>query len=107
MSFPRMVKIFIGLFILLLVQACHTTEPMIRYKNVLVTPPDALLRDCPVEAPPDRVVYKAAEPTEQERLLMDHSTAQLKNISLCNTDKSGLRDWKKNQEALFKEKEGK
>lgn len=90
-----------------LLAGCGTTQPIIQYKNVLLSPPDSLLQDCRTAEPPDSELYKSAIWTEKERLLFNHSGEQMKNVDLCNIDKRNLRKWKADQVRMIEEKEKK
>ncbi|MNU19566.1 hypothetical protein D3C71_77950 [compost metagenome] len=90
-----------------LLAGCGTTQPIIQYKNVLLSPPDSLLQDCRAEEPPERELYNAAAWTEKERLLFTHAGGQMKNLDLCNVDKRALRKWKADQVRMIEEKEKK
>lgn len=94
--------------ILLLLGCAH--EPTVVVRTTLVTPPDNLLLDCSVAAPPSREAYKAAgegvsheQAAEvREKMLMEHAGTQMKNLSVCNTNMQQLRDWKTKQQQLYK-----
>lgn len=98
--------LLLGLVLLLI--GCGHTSPVIR--TVAVLPPDNLLQDCSVAAPPNREAYKAAGESasreeaaaKREKMLIDHAGEQLKNIQTCNLDKGGLRSWKKQQQEIYK-----
>lgn len=87
--------------------ACGTTQPIIRYKNMSSLPPDSLLADCDVTAPPPQDAYKAASASEKERLLTETNIGLYKNIAQCNQDKAAGRSWKQKEQALIKEMEAK
>lgn len=86
---------------LLVLEGCAATPPSIIYKNILIAPPENLLINCLVVAPPDAADYTAASLQERERLLYTLSINQFKNIYLCNTQLSALRNWKQEQTTLY------
>lgn len=100
-------RLVFAMLVVALLTACGHTDPVVRYKNIAGLPPDALLQDCPVTAPPSRQNYLAQDWTAREKLLADTNTAQYSNISLCNTDKAGLRAWKIKQQKLIEQEEAK
>jgi hypothetical protein len=109
-----MLRFFLALLMgLLLVGCAHDKEIVIQTKPIF--PPNNLLQDCPVEAPPSREVYKAAgvdttreqAAAKREELLMEFGGKQTKNVGKCNADKKGLREWKAQQEKIYnKDAEG-
>lgn len=94
--------------LVLAVMGCGPTIPIV--KNVPVFPPDALVQDCPVAAPPDRQAYKDAgvdatreqAAAKREQMLTEHAGEQMSNILKCNGDKRQLREWKQKQQELYK-----
>jgi hypothetical protein len=85
-----------------LLSGCATTQPTVIYKTIAVLPPDSLLQDCDIVAPPPVATYVAAEPKEREKMLIDHSSKQIKNIGTCNSIKKKEREWKQQQKDLYK-----
>lgn len=74
-------------------------EPEVRYvyKNVLIAPPDNLIKNCELQAPPDQQEYLAADwPGKEEQLSAAYRGATEKTI-LCNVGIDGLRTWKQEQ----------
>jgi hypothetical protein len=76
-------------------------EERIVYHTVLVTPPDELLKDCELQSPPDIQKYLMADWSDKEALLVEAYDAALRKAILCNTTKSSLREWKKEQQKIY------
>ena len=81
---------------------CATTQSSVVYKTIAVLPPDSLLQDCPIEEPPAIATFVNAIPKEREKMLIDHSSKQIKNIGTCNVSKKQIREWKQKQKDLYK-----
>jgi hypothetical protein len=95
--------IIIAAFVVLL-SGCPASAPIIQFKTVVISPPDSMLQDCKTEEPPDAATYIASNWPGKEKLLIENNRSQIKNISLCNVDKQGLRTWKVDQLKLYNEK---
>jgi uncharacterized protein YcfL len=91
---------FISLFGL---TGCLTNPERVVYKTQVIAPEDALLLDCDVEPPPEREAYKKSDNMGREKLLVDHSHKQLKNVSACNVRFGEIRTWKKKQLERYSE----
>jgi len=102
-----MLRLAIIVSLAALLVGCGATQPIIQYKTVVLSPPDSLLQDCKTEEPPETSYYLASPWTEKERLLFANSSAQMKNIDLCNVDKRTLRKWKADQQRMLEAKEKK
>lgn len=64
---------------------------------IVKTPPDSLLRDCPVAAPPSPQDYAKKSFKVKEAMLVEFGAKQTVNIGNCNKDKAALRQWKTQQ----------
>lgn len=64
---------------------------------IVKTPPDSLLRDCPVAAPPKPQDYAKKPFKVKEAMLVEFGAKQTVNIGNCNKDKAALRQWKAEQ----------
>lgn len=73
-----------------------------KLQYVIKTPPESLLKDCPIEQPPEPAAFVKMEPEDRETELARLSAAQYKNLAVCNTDKRKLRAWSQEQKALEK-----
>lgn len=77
-------------------------DVVVKYETVAVLPPDNLIMDCLVEAPPDKDQYKNASMKDREKLLYELSMRQMKNTFVCNARLQELRKWKAQQETIYK-----
>lgn len=93
-------SIYFSAAIALALSGC-ATSPVVNYKNILISPPDSLIRDCQIEAPPQKELYLNASQDGREDLLFDLSSQQIKNIFVCNSRLAELREWKKKQKKLY------
>lgn len=100
-------RLTFAMLVVALLTACGHTEPIVRYKYQSLLPPEALLQDCPVTAPPSRPSYLQQNLSGREKLLVDTNNAQYRNITQCNKDKTELRDWRAKQQQMIKEQEAK
>jgi hypothetical protein len=84
-------------------------EPEVRYvyKNVLIAPPDNLITNCELQAPPDRKEYLAADWSGKEEQLSDAYRGATEKTILCNVGIEGLRTWKREQLKIYSDPEDK
>ena len=95
--------LFVFLALTTLLVGCGTKIVYVdKIQYVFKTPPEALLKDCTIEMPPDPAVFVKMEPEDRETELARLNGAHYKNLGLCNTDKRKLRAWSKEQKALEK-----
>jgi len=89
-----------------LLVACQTVkpEPEIRYKTVVIAPPDSLLLDCEQTQPPDLDTY-ATIPTYEvkEGVLVEVIKNQITRMTECNIRIRNLREWKAEKLKLYEE----
>jgi hypothetical protein len=73
--------------ILMALTGCSTTEPLVFAppKEIFVSPPDALLADCPT-------LYSGPEHNLRQTLAAKDRAEYARNV--CNNDKRALRRWK-------------
>lgn len=78
-------------------------EPEIKYvySNVLIAPPDKLIKDCEVVPPPVVDTYMQSDWSDKEKLLVQAYTLATEKAILCNVGIDGLRTWKKEQLKLY------
>lgn len=90
-----MKPILFPMLVLLSLCGC-VPDPVIQYKErtVLITPPDALIVDCVLIAPPDKKIYLNSTDDEKEDLLTDALMEQYAAVTLCNKNLGVLRKWK-------------
>lgn len=83
-------------------------EPEIKYvyKNVLIAPPDKLIKDCEIQEPPQAEAYLQSDWSDKEKLLMESFSRATEKAILCNVGIDGLRTWKKEQLKLYTPSEG-
>ena len=75
---------------------------VVEVKNIYHTPPETLLRDCTISAPPKPENYIKRSYKEKEAMLVKYAAEQTVNLSDCNKDKAALRKWKRDKEAESK-----
>lgn len=97
------IKLVFAILVALLLSACGTTEPLVRYKDLAGFPPDALLQDCEVTRPPLLENYLASDWAGREDLLTKSNVAQYKAMAKCNKDKASLRKWKADKQQLIEQ----
>lgn len=89
------------LYCTLVLASCASTEPIVVYKSILLSPPDTFLVDCDVEPPPNKEEYKLGNEKYREKLLFVNANKQMTNVFVCNGRFSELRKWKKQQEEFL------
>lgn len=84
----------------------HRRDPEIVYKTktVLITPEDALLKNCSVPKPIVKKEYLNLSLNDKESYLSGLTVELYSKIDECNADKKSLRDWKSRQIDLYKDK---
>lgn len=103
----RALKLLVVLLVLMTLWGCGHKPPIVQYRTIAVYPPDPLLEDCAIDEPPSPASYVELEWTDKEKVLIAYGQAGIKNTSVCNVDKKKLRDWKKEQKALYDKAEAK
>jgi hypothetical protein len=96
---------FLMMFIALstLLVGCGTKTVYVdKVQYIIKTPPESLLKDCKIEQPPDPVGFVQMSDEDRETELTKLVAIHNKNLSLCNTDKRGLRAWTQEQKVLEK-----
>ena len=81
--------------------------PPVQYKTVVIAPDDNLLANCDVEAPPAKDEFVAATPDRRVVMLGNTVSKGYKNADVCNERWAKLREWKKKELDLQKEREKK
>lgn len=71
---------------------------------VVVEPDPVLVRDCPVEPPPNKQEYAQMGISEREYALIVHNGALIRDIVACNKDKAGIREQIQRQKQTIEEK---
>lgn len=102
-AFGRLVLGFISLSILLMLSACGDapTTPVWKYQTILIVPDQSMLQPCPVEPPPAKQTYMAADTMGREALATTAYNNQTKDIGGCNQEISRMSDWAVQQKALY------
>lgn len=89
----------------LLMTACATQAPkeivVTQTKQILKVPPESLMQDCKITAPPDKQEYIQAKRSEREDMMFQYADSLLADLGNCNTDKKALRNWAAEQKKLF------
>ncbi len=105
----RVLSILLFIGIVLLFTGCATKpapvqkeKVVVEVKNIYHTPPETLLRDCTISAPPKPENYIKRSYKEKEAMLVKYAAEQTVNLSDCNKDKAALRKWKSDKEAESK-----
>ena len=63
-------------------------------------PPEALMIECFVVAPPDPEAYAKGDPMEKEKLLIEQISLQYNYLEICNNRIKGLITWRYKQQQL-------
>lgn len=95
---------FIAIAFSLLLSGCPgTTGPVIvRDTKVVFIKPDAsMVKDCDVEAPPEKTAYLAGDFQTKEAMSSFAYRNQTTNVGKCNKQIGGLRDWYTKQEKIY------
>lgn len=71
---------------------------------VFVEPPEVLIRECDILAPPSKSLYMKSTYAGKEALLTDYAVDQTLNLTNCNEDKKALQKWVKRQKTIFEVK---
>jgi hypothetical protein len=80
---------------------CATPTPITISQNIVVSPPDNLMLDCFIEPPPDKASFEAAADKDRVAMLAKVASSQIKDNDVCNKRLSQLRDWVKQQNAIY------
>lgn len=77
--------------------------PQIRYVPTPIgtLPREDWLLATTVEPPPERQKYLATDDKGREALMTNAYIKQTQNLTVCNIDKAGLRQWRIEQKALL------
>ena len=100
-------KTLMFILIAVVLLGCGETKYITKTETILVTPPDYLLLECKYALPPEKQAYLEASYMDKERLLTEFGIEQTKSLKNCNSDKRSLRQWKQEQENIYRKKETK
>jgi hypothetical protein len=101
--FARLMLVMILISCALMLGACgnQPTTPVWKYQTILIVPDQSMMQQCPVEPPPPKATYMAADAQGREGLLTTAYSNQTKDISLCNQGIGRLNTWVAQQKALY------
>ena len=94
--------LFFVIFFSSLLVGCSSAP---KEKEIVVTeatvvsrlPPEALLKNCAIAAPPNPKSYVGLDYAEKEKILIEFAAKQTFNLGECNKDKAALRRWVQEQ----------
>lgn len=93
------IKLFVLLSALALV-GCAAPVVHIQEPSPPLAPPQKLVQNCDLIAPPNIDIYSLSPPDKKEELLYTFSMAQMNSIVLCNKKQEKLRLWISEQQRL-------
>ena len=98
-------KYFLSFILVFILSACgHLTpvETVVTKTEVIHTSiPNSLLKDCSVTKPPSKVSYLAMDYAGKEDALSNYIINLLKDLKLCNTQLSEIRNYQIEQKEIL------
>lgn len=80
---------------------CSSAPTQTDVRVEVISPPDSLLQEVPIETPPEISDYIYLHYLEKEGILVDKYRAQTLNIERCNSQLRAIQNWKKQTIELY------
>lgn len=86
---------------ILLMTGCGSTKIVYKDKFIILDIPTLYLNQCNVTKPPVKLDYIKLNQINKEMVLADYSMSLLSDLSECNIQQTGLKDWYTEQKKIY------
>lgn len=98
MPYPSKLFALLGALVL---TGCAAPFVRVSPPSAPLAPPQALVKNCNLIAPPNVELYSLSTPEKKEELLYTFSMAQMDSLVRCNEQQESLRLWISEQLRLY------